>query len=343
MSTKNKPSLFGVPTSAKDARVILIPVPWDVTTSYGGGTSRGPESVLQASPQIDLFDIELGQAYTAGYHLENADPVFFERNESLRPIAKKVIEMWDTEGNIQGHIDDSANDLIAQVNQGTQAMVDQVKKLSEKVIHQGKIPAVLGGDHSTPLGLISALSDITMGDFGILHIDAHADLRKAYHGFIHSHASIMRNVMELQNAPARLVQVGIRDFCHEEYSYIKENSSRIRTFFDRELKSQMFNGLTWNDLCAQIVHELPEKVYVSFDIDGLSPEFCPNTGTPVPGGLSFDQAVHLLSVLGKSGKSIIGFDLNEVAPGSEGEWDGNVGSRLLFKLCGWAVKTNGYS
>jgi agmatinase len=330
--------IFGVPTSRETAQLVIIPVPWEVTTSYGGGTSEGPKTILAASSQVDLFDLEVGEAYRAGYHLEAEDKFFWEENRRLKIMAQKVMSHWSV-------VEPLPPPMIAlqnEVNMGTRRMVERVKLSAETILSEGKIPAVIGGDHSTPLGLISALTEVTQGDFGVLHIDAHADLRKAYHGFVHSHASIMRNVMALEIPPARLVQVGIRDFCKEEYDYIQENPERIRTFFDRELKRELFAGKSWAELCQQIVNQLPERVYVSFDIDGLSPEYCPHTGTPVPGGLSFDQAIELLATLGRSGKSIIGFDLNEVAPGSDSEWDGNVGARILFKLCGWTVRTNGY-
>lgn len=328
--------IFGVPTQRKTAKVVILPVPWDVTTSYGGGTSQGPKAVLDASPQIDLYDIEVGEAFKSGYHMEKADPYFLKTNKKLRAVAKSVINQWDDSGEINA----KGKKQVEEVNAGSTKMVSMVKSASQKIIKEGKIPAVLGGDHSTPLGLIAAVAEATGGDFGILHVDAHADLRKAYHGFTHSHASIMRNVMELEVGPKKLVQVGIRDFCLEEFEFARDNK-RIRSFYDDDLKKMSFKGENWNSICEKIVSELPSHVYVSFDIDGLSPEFCPHTGTPVPGGLHFDQAVHLLSVLGKSGKKIVGFDLNEVAPGSDTEWDGNVGARLLFKLCGWAVRTNG--
>src|SRR5690606_18866656 len=98
-------------------------------------------------------------------------------------------------------------------------------------------------------------------------------------------------------------------------------------------------GQSWNSLCQRILEPLPSAVYVSFDIDGLSPELCPGTGTPVPGGLSFEQACYLLVHIVRSGRRIIGFDLNEVSPGRDpnNEWNGNVGARLLFKLCGALV------
>lgn len=326
--------IFGVPTDRKTARVVLIPAPWDVTTSYGGGTDKGPEAILQASPQIDLYDIEFGEAWKKGYHMEKPDPIF-QKNESLRKTAKKVIDEWDE----LGQNTSATKKHVDEVNAATAQMVRAVEATATEILDEGKIAALVGGDHSTPLGLIRAVGKKYKGDYGVLHIDAHADFRNAYHGFTHSHASIMYNVMEMEHAPKKMVQVGVRDFCKEEFDYIQSND-RVKTFFDREMKSEMLAGKVWNQFCEQILLELPENVYISFDIDGLSPEFCPHTGTPVPGGLSFDQVIHLIGAVGRSGKRIVGFDLNEVAPGSDTEWDGNVGSRILFKLCGWAVTSN---
>ena len=197
---------------------------------------------------------------------------------------------------------------------------------------------MLGGDHSSPEGNIRAVCEAHPGEIGVLHIDAHADLRVAYQGFERSHASIMYNVMSAKWKPKQLVQVAIRDFSAEEHALI-ESRPDIETFFDLNLKRELFQGKTWNDICARIASHLPKKIYVSFDIDGLSPEYCPHTGTPVPGGLTFDQANYLLAQLVANGKEIAGFDLNEVAPGGSesDEWDGNVGARLLYKMCGWAV------
>jgi agmatinase len=333
--------LFGVPTQHQASQVILQGIPWEVTTSYGSGTSDGPQAILEASPQLDLFDIEFGEAWKKGYHLDGIDQSIRALNDELKPLAQAVIESCDE----NGIPDKSTADQSAKVNAGSRKVNEKVYANAIAVLKEGKIPGLIGGDHSAPYGAIHAVSDFYNGDFGVLHIDAHADLRNAYQGFTHSHASIMRNVCELEQAPKKVVQVGIRDFCKEEYDYIQtrvcRDGNQIKTFFDNDLKNSMAEGTNWRALCEKIVSELPDKVYVSFDIDGLSPDFCPNTGTPVPGGLSFDQAVYLLRTLGLSGKKIVGFDLNEVAPDPDGgEWDGNVGARILFKLCGWAVTTN---
>lgn len=329
--------LFGVPTQHQSSQVILQGIPWEVTTSYGSGTADGPAAILQASPQLDLFDIEFGEAWKKGYHLEEIDMSIRKLNDELKPLAKKVSESCDE----FGVPPKESEPYIDKVNAGSRQVNEKVYSRALAVLKAGKIPGLIGGDHSAPYGAIHAISDFYNGDFGVLHIDAHADLRNAYQGFIHSHASIMRNVCELESAPKKVVQVGIRDFCKEEYDFIQDSKGRVVTFFDNQLKNAIAEGTNWRSLCEKIVNELPDKVYVSFDIDGLSPDFCPNTGTPVPGGLNFDQAVYLLRTLGLSGKKIVGFDLNEVAPDPNGgEWDGNVGARMLFKLCGWAVTTN---
>lgn len=329
--------LFGVTTEPQSSQVILQGIQWEVTTSYGSGTSDGPQAILEASPQLDLFDIEFGEAWKSGYHLEDMDLSIRKLNDELKPLAKTVSENCDEFG---VPAKESAA-TIDKINAASRQVNEKVYSRAMAVLKAGKIPGLIGGDHSAPYGAIHAISDFYNGDFGVLHIDAHADLRNAYQGFTHSHASIMRNVCELESAPKKVVQVGIRDFCKEEYDYIQDSKGRISTFFDNQLKNTLAEGGNWRSICEKIVSELPDKVYVSFDIDGLSPDFCPNTGTPVPGGLSFDQAVYLLRTLGLSGKKIVGFDLNEVAPDPNGgEWDGNVGARMLFKLCGWAVTTN---
>ena len=163
------------------------------------------------------------------------------------------------------------------------------------------------------------------------------DLRIAYEGFEYSHASIMYNALKIPQI-SKIVQVGIRDFCQQEVAVALQDRVVVHT--DMDLKAETFNGTNWDQQCDNIIAALPQKVTISFDIDGMYPWYCPNTGTPVPGGFSFEQAAYLLSKLANSGKEIIGFDLVEVAPG-EDDWDGNVGARMLFHMCGVLAKNNG--
>jgi agmatinase len=313
--------IFGLPCTAEQSKLVIIPVPWEATTSYGAGTSLGPELVLQASRQVDLFDLETKKAYECGYYMEAIPSEILDLNRE----AKRAVDTVNPR---------LVNEYSLQLNKWVHAKADLWLK-------KGKVVAVLGGDHSSPFGLIECLGERLNGKFGVLHIDAHADLRKRYQGHEHSHASIMNNVMNSQNKPQKLIQVGIRDFCEEEFEVIQSRSD-IETHFDINLQKAMMEGRTWKTLCEEIVEELPKNVYISFDIDGLDPALCPDTGTPVPGGLSFSQATMLIRTVVDQGKTIVGFDLNEVSGGaSSNEWNGNIGARILYKLCGWTMVSNG--
>jgi agmatinase len=331
--------IFGIPMTETESRLILLPVPWEVTTSYGAGASAGPRLVRNASEQIDLFDFETGRAYEAGYHMLPFPEDLKKKNDLFKEKAQELIALRTEQSNDHARIEK----LASEVNEACAEMNAWVEKESKRILASGKLLGLVGGDHSTPFGAIRAVSELHRGEFGILHIDAHADLRTAYQGFKHSHASIMHNVMTDPKKPKKLVQVGIRDFCEEEYDFIEARPD-ITTFFDIALKKRLMEGESWARICQDIIKELPDKVYVSFDIDGLDPQFCPHTGTPVPGGLSVDQLFYLLHELVRSGRRIVGFDLNEVSNGGEddesAEWDGNVGARVLYKLCGWSIVSN---
>ncbi|NEQ18269.1 MAG: hypothetical protein F6K44_33220 [Moorea sp. SIO3E2] len=129
---------------------------------------------------------------------------------------------------------------------------------------------------------------------------------------------------------SRLVQVGIRDVCEAEMAMVNSDS-KVVIFDDWQLTANAYEGITWAAQCHKTISNLPDKVYISFDIDGLNPSYCPHTGTPVPGGLEFNEAIYLLRSLVQTGKTIIGFDLCEVAPGDVGdEWDGNVKANIYL-------------
>lgn len=326
--------IFGLPFTEETAEIILLPVPWEVTTSYGKGASDGPTMIRDASEQIDLFDFETKKAYEVGYFMRDFPKQLKKKNDLNKKKAQKIIELRTSRSKNQKLI----QKLTGEVNAACTEMTEWVYQNTKDVLKKNKKFGLVGGDHSTPLGAIKAFCEHYKSDFGILHIDAHADLRDAYQGFQQSHASIMNNVMSLPKPPRKLVQVGIRDFSEEEFEFSNSRKD-IKTFYDLQLKQQLQKGKSWSRLCTEIIAELPDKVYISFDIDGLDPVLCPNTGTPVPGGLTTDQVFYLFHTLSESGKKLIGFDLNEVSSGGnkliEAEWDGNVGARMLYKLCGW--------
>lgn len=319
--------LFGLPFLPEESALVILPVPWEATTSYGGGTSRGPRAILEASRQVDLFDLELGPFYKSGIAMLDESTSVSEWNKTAKKAAQPVIKSGGAGD------DPKLVELLKIVNDLSEKLNQFVFTETQNWLKNGKVVGVVGGDHSSPFGTIQALSQ-KYPRLGILHIDAHADLRHAFEGFQHSHASIMYNVMT-KTKVEKLVQVGIRDFCEEEFQFMKKHEGRIHTFFDETTSRRKFSGETWERIGAEIVNHLPKEVYISFDIDGLDPQLCPHTGTPVPGGLSFQEAVFLIRQVVESGRKIVGFDLNEVAPGPDGdEWDANVGARLLYKLCG---------
>lgn len=330
-------NIFGLPTNEEDARLIILPVPWEVTVSYGAGTARAPEAILKASLQVDLFDPEFPDAWKVGYYMRPTDRKVLMKSDYLRKEAELFIDYISKGEEV------SANQFMCktlkEVNEGAIFLNDWVYDQTKVLLEKGKLVGVLGGDHSTPLGFFKAIAE-KHGDFGILQIDAHFDLREAYEGFNYSHASIMYNALNEIPQLQRLVQVGIRDFGSDEWEYVKNSNFRVITYFDKEIRNRQFEGQTWKSIADEIISKLPDKVFISFDIDGLDRKLCPFTGTPVPGGFELEQVFYLFTQLLKSGKTIVGFDLNEVGIGGDTDWDANVGARVLFKLCNLLVTSN---
>ena len=329
-------SIFGLPFTAEQSEIIIIPVPWEVTVSYGAGASDGPSAILEASFQVDLHHQEFPDLWKRGIYLDLNEQTKIWANDSVqfKDLAQPIIRALEAgdiiENNAALHSD------LERINARCEKFNEEVKNQTLHWLNQGKKVGLLGGDHATPLGYYQALA--TKHDsFGILHLDAHMDLRIAYEGFKYSHASIMYNALQISEI-SKIVQVGIRDFCKQEVEIALSNRVVVHT--DTDMKAATFTGKTWQQQCDEIIAELPQKVTVSFDIDGLYSWYCPNTGTPVPGGFSFEQATYLLSRLANSDKEIIGFDLVEVAPGDD-DWDGNVGARMLYHMCGMLAKNNG--
>jgi len=323
--------MFGLPFSLSESETVLIPVPWEVTVSYGGGTADGPEQIFDASFQVDLYDPIVKDAWKLGIAMDDINEDLREKSLTYRPVAEMIIDR-QSNGEPVAEIDE-----IKDVNKVCLEMNDWVKKRALHFLKQNKTVGLVGGDHSTPLGMMQALSE-HVGEFAILQIDAHADLRVAYEGFEFSHASIMYNALKIGNVK-KLVQVGIRDYCQAEADIINNSNGRVKTFFDRDIKQQQYQGKTWDAICKEIVDELPQNIYLSFDIDGLDPKLCPGTGTPVAGGFETDQVLYLLEQVVAAGKTFVAFDLNEV--GGEDEWNANVASRLLYRIANLVAYSQG--
>lgn len=329
-------NIFGLPFSEEEARLVILPVPWEVTVSYNAGTARAPDHMFKASLQVDLFDPDVKDAWKEGYYMRQPDQKILTKSDFLRKEAELYISYISQGEKVEDN--KFMSKTLKDINTGSLFLNDWVFQQAKKLFDQGKLVALLGGDHSTPLGFFKAVGE-KFGDFGILQIDAHCDLRKAYEGFVYSHASIMYNALEEIPAIKKLVQVGIRDYCEEELDYIRDSNGRVYTLFDQDIKERMYEGASWKMIVDDIVNALPQHIHLSFDIDGLDPSLCPRTGTPVQGGFQTEQIFYLLKKVLKSGRRIISFDLNEVGV-SHNEWDENVGARVLYKLCNLLVESN---
>jgi len=325
--------IFGLPHSRDESLIILLPVPFDATTSYGHGTANGPAAISQASMQVDLYDRRYGRIYERGIFLEPEEPQIRELSQQARALAEPLIEA--------GGAEPADHAAVAQIDAAGDKVNRYTYEHTRHVLERGKLPGLIGGDHSTPFGAIRACAEHVAGrggQLGILHLDAHLDFREAYEGFRWSHASIMYNVLTQIPQVARIVSAGIRDFGEGEMDFGIEQGKRAVTYYDLDWAERLHGGEAFADLAREAIDHLPQDVYVSFDIDALEPALCPNTGTPVPGGFTFHQALIMLDLLRQSGKRVVGFDLVEVSPGEgSSEWDANVGARLLYKMCGIAT------
>jgi agmatinase len=327
-------SIFGMPKN-ENAALHLIPLAWEPTTSFKKGTVDGPEALFEATKQMDLYHPYFRKSYEKGIYWK-AENLEASKNLNAKAVksASAVVDALENEKPVTAADLESVNDLSKGFNK-------MVYDSALDSLNKGKTVGLVGGDHSCPFGLIKALSEKHTEGFSIVHIDAHFDFRDAYQGFEHSHASIMHNVRTKLSNPPTIFQLGIRDFCESELKFASEHSTYI---LDQELHAELLKGKSFEAVMTELFKNLSEKIYISFDIDGLSPEHCPNTGTPVPGGLSYNQAVFMIQMLHAKGHKLIGFDLVEVSPGKSevpGEGlDEVVGSRLLYELSCYALASS---
>lgn len=329
-------NIFGLPFTEEESKLVLLPVPWEVTVSYGAGTARSSDHIFKASMQVDLFDPDMRDGWQKGFFMRDIEKKILFKSDYLRKEAELYIDFIST----GQHVDENKFmcKSLKEINEGSVMMNNWVYEQTKTLLDQDKLVGLIGGDHSTPLGFIKALAE-KHGSFGILQIDAHCDLRKAYEGFNYSHASIMYNVLEEIKEVEKLVQLGIRDYCEEEWEYVCNSNFRVVTYFDQQVKDRMYEGETWRHVVDEIVQQLPAKVYFSFDVDGMDPKLCPHTGTPVMGGYEAEQVLYLFKNVVESGRKLIGFDLVETGVG-ESNIDSNVSAKLLWKMCNLLIKSN---
>lgn len=321
-------SIFGMPKDVS-ANLKLLPVAWEPTASFKKGTLNGPQAIFEASKQMDLYHPYFRKVYEGGVCWDtDLLEQTLKLNAESSPVASKVIKQIETGQTTEQNDIDFVNNQSKKLNE----LIYQASNNSSQVV------GLIGGDHSTPFGLIKSLSEKYNGNFSIVHIDAHFDFRSAYQGFEFSHASIMHNVKTKLKKSPNIFQLGIRDFCESEYKFALKKSTFL---LDQEMHSKLLNGKTYHDCLDELFKNLNENIYISFDIDGLSPEFCPNTGTPVPGGITYNQATYLIQYLHKKGHKLIGFDLVEVSPGKSTKYgeglDEIIAARILYEISCFAL------
>src|SRR5215467_371665 len=185
-------NIFGLPFTEEEARVVILPVPWEVTVSYGSGTSRAAEKIFNASMQVDLFDQETDNAWKQGFYMRHTDKKILMKSDYLRKEAELFID-YISKGEALEKNSFMCKSL-KEINEGSANLNKWVYEQTSDLIRKGKLVALLGGDHSVPLGYMQAIGE-KYGEFGILQVDAHCDLRKAYENFVYSHASVMYNAL----------------------------------------------------------------------------------------------------------------------------------------------------
>ncbi|MEN3041106.1 MAG: arginase family protein [Bacteroidia bacterium] len=289
-------AIFGRHTTQEEAALLLIGVPWEGGASFRLGTAKAPEMIRLVSSQIDYYRSEC----PALEHLGIAWIV----PEAPFSSSKDIDIVYEAE-------------VLPFVTQKVQEALNSRKPFG-----------IIGGDHSVPLGAHDALRESE--SYGVLHIDAHADLRSSYEGLRYSHATVLYHVSRSPSVE-RIVAVGIRDWAAEEAEYARALYPRLTVYEMRRLAQASFRGRPWMETVSEIVSMLPQRVYVSIDVDALEVGYVPHTGTPVPGGLRYEELFFLLEAIPRSGRTIIGFDICETGGA---EIDAIVSAHLLYRLCG---------
>ncbi len=265
------------------SKVVILPAPFEASTSYQTGTADGPKAVIEASKQVEVYDIELGTHFhTVGVHT----------TPSLNFSGKTA-------------------------EQSCQLLYEKTKK----VLADQKWPVMLGGEHTISYGLFRALFE-KYPNLSLFHIDAHADMRKAYEGNPYSHASILYLI---RKTCPRTVSIGIRSMCEEEALYIKKN--KVPVYFDIHTQKTGFNT-------EELFSHLTNDVYLTIDADGFSPSMVPSTGTPEPGGLGWYESLDILKKLFKK-KNVVGMDFVEMMPIKNVVYGDFSVAKMIYKCIGY--------
>jgi len=272
---------------AQEAGALIIPFPMEATVSYGGGTARGPDAIIAASPELEFFDDELW----------------------CEPYRRFGIATLET----------------PNVPAAPSEALERVGALVDEALSAGHVPLILGGEHTLSVGAIRAVA-ARYPDLAVLHLDAHTDLRDSYEGNALSHACALRRVLD--ETPVSLTSVGIRNVSPEEIPFLQANPERVRVFWARERAN-------WS--LDEIVAPLGGRpIYISLDIDVMDAGLMPATGTPEPGGLTFDEVCTVLRAATDAGR-VVGADLVELAPIPGFHAYDFTAAKLAYKLLAYAL------
>lgn len=318
---------FGEKTQPAEADLVIVSAPWSVTSDYGRGATYTPDAVIDASAESNLYDVETGFSAEGRVATAEIDYNIQELSEHLGREAERIAMRFHDEAT---SVVEYAARKVKHVNEGFAEMHASVYGQTKCWVSKGKSVAVIGGDHSVSFGAIKAVAE-HHGEVGVLFIDAHADFVRSGEIFPYTHRSIARNIVEQIPSVSSLVEVGVRDINREEMASLLSHD-KVKLFLAERVAARRFEGESWGDLCREMVDKLPQKVYISLDIDALKIEFCTHTNTPVPGGMTFDEVVYLVNCVVKSGRQIVGFDIVEVVSNLDNKMDAIVAVRLLTKM-----------
>lgn len=318
---------FGEKVAPADADLVIVSAPWSVTSDYGRGATYTPDAIIDASVKSNLYDVATGFSAEGRVATAEIDYNIQELSEHLGRDAERIANRGGDKGTI---VAEYATRKIKHINEGFAEMHASIYRQVKQWVSAGKAVAVIGGDHSVSLGAIKAVAE-HHEDIGVLFVDAHADFACGNKVLPYSHRTIARNIVEEIPSVSRLVEVGVRDIDKSEKEALVANN-RVELFLAEEVSAKRFEGESWGNLCREMVEKLPQKVYISLDIDALKIEFCTHTNSPVPGGMTFDEVIYLVNCVAKSGRQIVGFDISEVVSNIDNKMDAVVAVRLLTKM-----------
>ena len=284
---KNNRTYAGIPENyakLETANVVLIPVPYDGTSTWQKGADKGPNTFLNASENMELYDIETdSEVYKQGVYL-------------TEPIT---------------------------VNATPEAMADAVHQETKSYIKKNKFVTVFGGEHSISIGTIRAFNEM-FPSLTVLHIDAHADLRKSYDGSSCNHACAVYEASQNTN----LIQVGIRSMDIKEKSIMNLD----KTYFAHEMAMDD----SWMYLA---IDQMTDNVFITFDLDAFDPSIMPSTGTPEPGGLLWYETLDFLKQVFKE-KNVVGFDIVELCPNEVDKSSDFLAAKLYYKMLSYKFQSD---